>query len=165
MQLAGPKHWLVAIGIINVLQNLAALVTLYLISRLLVRNGVLRIAAICLTAFLPAFAITSVVFSRDPPCQLPVLTMVHFGMLPIQRRAELRTALIVCTLAAAFCIGCKFIALSLAPAFAAALILAVLSRHFSFREGVIALVVFCGTTIPLQLFFCFKVLAVPSNRL
>ena len=33
MRAAGPEHWLVAIGIVNVLQNIAALATLYLISR------------------------------------------------------------------------------------------------------------------------------------
>jgi hypothetical protein len=156
MRAAGPEHWLVAIGIINVLQNIAALATLYLVSRLLIGNGLLRIAAICLTAFLPAFVITSVVFSCDPPCQLPPLIMVYFGILGIQRKVGLRTALLVGTLAAAFCIGCKFIALSLIPAFVAATILAVSSRHLSFREAAIGLVVFCGVTIPLQLFFLLQ---------
>src|SRR5207302_1209198 len=138
------------------LQNLAALVTLYLISRLLIRNDVLRIAALCLTAFLPAFVITSVVFSCDPSCQLPVLTMVYFGLLAIQRKVKLLTALIVCTLAAVFCIGCKFIGLTLIAGFVMAVILAMLSRHLSFKEGLTALLFFCVITIPLQLFFLLQ---------
>jgi len=156
MRAVGPAHWLVAIGIVNILQNIAALATLYLISRLLIGNSLLRIAAICLTAFLPAFVITSVVFSCDPACQLPPLIIVYFGILAIQRKIGLWKALFVCTLAAVFCIGCKFIGLTLIAGFVMAIILAVLSRHFSFKEGLTALVFFCGITIPLQLFFLLQ---------
>ena len=44
-----------------------------------------------------------------------------------------------------------------------AIIFAVLSRHFSPKEGLAALLFFCGVKFPYSYFSCCKALPVPPN--
>jgi 4-amino-4-deoxy-L-arabinose transferase and related glycosyltransferases of PMT family len=149
-RLTGPLHWATAMGIFGAAFNTLALLVLYLISRLLIQASILRICALCLAGFLPAFVIPSVVIAADALCQLPCLLMVYFAGLVFLRRIRLRKALIVAILAAVFCIGCKFIGVALIPAFVATMFFAALSKRLSLRQCALATLLFLGVTVPFQ---------------
>jgi hypothetical protein len=156
LRLAGPDHWLVALSVVNVLFNVSALFVLYLISRLLLQSGLLRICVLCFVGFLPAFAIPSVVIAADAPCQLLCLLMVYFVGLAVRQKISLRFGFIGCITAAVFCVVCKFISVALILAFLAMLVLAVLSKHLRPRQAILGAAWFFAATVPLELFLLLQ---------
>jgi hypothetical protein len=155
-RLAGADHWLVVMSVVNVLFNTSALVVLYLISRLLLRAGLLRICVVGFVGFLPAFIIPSVVISADAICQLLCLLTAYFLGLTVLRKISWWVGLCGCIATAVLCIGCKFIGIALVPAFVATLILAVLGKQFSLRQGILAAVLFLAATVPLASFLLLQ---------
>ena len=140
----------------NVVFNVGALVILYLISRFLIRKKILRICALCFVGFLPAFAITSVVFSADAFSQLPCLLALYVAALAIFHRIAPRNALFVCTIATAFAISAKFIAISLLAAFCGGITLMVLSHRLPTKLAMKASLFYLCVTVPLALLFLFQ---------
>jgi hypothetical protein len=156
LRLAGPDHWLAALSVVNVLFNVSALLVLYLIARLLLETGLLRICVVCFVGFLPAFVIPSVVIAADAPCQLLCLLMVYFVGPAVLRKISLGFGLIGCIAATVLCIGCKFISIALIVAFLATLVLATLSKQLRPRQGILAAAWFLAATVPLQLFLLLQ---------
>jgi hypothetical protein len=154
-RLAGPQRWLYAVGIMNVICNIGALLLLYLLSRFLIRQRILRICALCFVGFLPAFAITSVVFSADAFSQLPCLLTLYAAALALFRRTAPRKAILVCTIATALAISAKFIAISLLAAFCGAITLMILSHHLPLKMAMKICSFYLGVTVPIALLFLF----------
>jgi hypothetical protein len=155
-RVAGPQRWLYGVGIMNVVFNVGALVLLYLISRFLIRDKILRICALCFVGFLPTFAVTSVVFSADAFSQLPCLFALYVVALAIFDRIAPRNALLVCTIATVFAISAKFIAISLLAAFCGAMPLMILSHRFPFKMATMASFFYLGVTVPVALLFLIQ---------
>jgi len=156
LHLAGPDHWLVALSVVNVLFNVSALLVFYLISRLLLQSGLLRICVLCFGGFLPAFVIPSVVIATDALCQLLCLLMVYFVALAVLRKISLRSGLIGCIAVTVFGILCKFISVALILAFLTTLVLALLSKQLRLRPAILGATWFLAATIPLQLFLLLQ---------
>ena len=152
-RLAGPQRWIYGVGIMNVVLNVGALFLLYLISRFLIRQKVLRICALCFVGFLPAFAVTSVVFSADAFSQMPCLLALYAAALAIFHRIAPRNALLVCTIATILAISAKFIAISLLAAFCGAITLMILSHRLSIKMAMKTSIFYLGVTVPIALFF------------
>jgi hypothetical protein len=155
-RITGPKRWLHAVGIMNVVLNVGALFLLYLISRFLIQKKILRICALCFVGFLPAFAITSVVFSADAFSQLPCLLALYVAALAIFDRIAPRNALLVCTMATVFAISAKFTAISLLAAFCGGITLMFLSRRLSFKMAMKCLILYLCVTVPIALIYLYR---------
>jgi hypothetical protein len=150
---AGAGHWLYAVGLMNVVFNVAGLFILYLIAKFLIRKRILRICLVCFVGFLPAFAITSVVFAGDAFSQLPCLLTIYFAALAVFHKISPRKALILCTIATVFAISTKFIALALFVSFCGVITLMVISHHLTLRSAIRASLFYFFMTVPIAVLF------------
>jgi hypothetical protein len=155
LQLFGP-NWTRAIGVVNVLFNVCALILLYANATLMIKDQFLRLGLLCLVAFLPAFTITSAVICPDALTPIWILAGLYSAGRVLCCNRGYALTLIVCTAMAALSILSKFTAISLIPIFPLSTALFIWCRVISLRQAIVSSLIFLGVTGGLELFLLLQ---------
>ena len=149
---SGPAGWARAMGVVNVVFNVFALLLLYANATLMIRDRRLRLGLLCLVAFLPAFTITSAVVCPDALTPIWILAALYSVGRMLYRQGGTTSTLIVCTAMAALSVLTKFTAITLIPVFFVGIALFVWCKIISFRQAIVSSLIFFGLAGGLALF-------------